>query len=130
MCDAVARSPAPVWTHSYALGGATVTGAFLDLFIAGFADVGSVDLLADGAVIATFDFVGLFQRVHSLTTAIPLAAIDGSTVFSLSGPGGDGYIIDHSVLRVETAMAAPEPVSLMLMGLGIAGLGFAARKRA
>ena len=120
----------PSWTHSYSLGGGSATSAFFDLFIAGFADIGAVNLLADATIIATYDFPGLFQRVHKLTAAVPLGLLDGSTVFTLTSSGNDGFIIDQSVLRIETTdSSVPTPATLALFGLGLIGLRVARRKR-
>lgn len=110
------------WEHLYSLGGEAPVAAFLDLLIAGFADIGSVDLLAGATVIATYDFADQFQSVHALTVAVPLGLIDGATSFSLSGPGDDGYIIDYSTLRITTEGTVPEPAPIALIGIGLAGL--------
>lgn len=122
----------PAWTHTYALGGETATTAFFDLFIAGFADVGTVNLLADATIIATYDFSGLFETVHALTAAVPLGLIDGSTLFTLTTGGGDGFAIDHSVLRIETTggSTVPAPATLALLALGLISLSWQNRKKA
>ncbi|MCB1759733.1 MAG: PEP-CTERM sorting domain-containing protein [Gammaproteobacteria bacterium] len=120
----------PSWIHSYSLGGETPISAFLDLFIAGFADIGSINLLADATVIATYNFPSQFQTVHALTVAVPLGLIDGSTSFSLSTGGSDGFIIDNSTLRIETnSTNIPEPASMVLVGFGLAGISFVRRRR-
>jgi hypothetical protein len=120
----------PTWVHSYSLGGEAPISAFFDLFIAGFADIGSIDLLADATVIATYDFTNQFQTFHALTAAVPLALIDGSTSFSLSSSGSDGFIIDSSTLRIETSSASvPEPASIALIGLGLAGIGISRKRK-
>ncbi len=120
----------PSWTHSYNLGAGSPVTAYLDLFIAGFADIGAVSLFADNTLIATYDFPGQFQTVHALTAAVPLALLDGSTAFSLNAGGGDGFIIDHSTLRIDTSVTSvPEPLTVALMGLGLIGIGISRRKK-
>lgn len=115
------------WTHSYGLDG-VVLGANLQINIAGFADIGAVDLLVDGVLLTTFNFPGQFDTTHVLNVAVPLANIDGSTTFSLVPPagGGDGFIIDFVELTINTR-TVPEPASLALLCLGLAGLGFSRR---
>lgn len=103
------------WSHSYDPTGAT--GATLRLYIAGFADIGSVTLTMDGAPLTTFDFAGQFQTSHILDVAVPVSALDGSTSFAFTGPGGDGYIMDYARLTV-----VPAPASAAVVAIGLAGL--------
>lgn len=103
------------WTHTYDPSGAT--GATLRLYIAGFADIGAVTLTMDGSPLTTFDFQGQFQTSHILDVAVPVSALDGSTSFAFTGPGGDGYIMDYARLTV-----VPAPASAAVMAVGLAGL--------
>lgn len=103
------------WTHTYDPTGAT--GATLRMYIAGFADIGAVTLTMDGAALTTFDFPGQFQTTHILEVAVPVSALDGSTSFAFTGPGGDGYIFDYARLTV-----VPAPAPAAVLAIGLAGL--------
>ena len=122
------------WTHDYILDG-PVTSATLTFYVAGMADIGSVDLLVDGALLETFEFFPPSPNdlTHLVDVAVPLAAIDGSTAFSFAnGDGGDGRIFDFAQLTVVTDTGQiPEPssVSILLGGLAMLGLGAMRRRR-
>jgi MYXO-CTERM domain-containing protein len=110
------------WDHVYDLDFAP-TGASLRIYIAGFADIGAVNLLVDGDLLTTFNFPGQFQTTHILDVPVPLSYVDGDTTFHLTGgPTGDGYIMDYARLTVT-----PAPAALALLGLG--GLAGARRRR-
>lgn len=131
-------SPADVnWVHTYDLDGESVVSAVLNLFIAGFADIGAVDFYADNTLIANFDFPGEFDIVQDLAVSVPVALIDGSTSFTLGTSGGDGFIIDMASLVIETeatddgevSETVPQPASFALLLLGLAGISLSRRNR-
>jgi len=105
--------------------------AKLQFFIAGFADVGAVDLLADGVVFGSYNFSPPNTLNHILSIGVPLVNIDGLTTFSFFGPSSDGWILDFAELTIETRSVVvpdvPAPASLIVWGMG-GGLAFLGKK--
>jgi len=69
-----------------------------------------------------------------LTVGIDKSVLTPSNVLSLSidrgGPGGDGWAVDFTTVGVTTStQAVPEPGTLCVLGLGIAGLALRSRRR-
>lgn len=71
--------------------------------------------------------------VQFLTVGINKSVLTPSNVLSLSidrgGPGGDGWAVDFTTVGVTTStQAVPEPGTLCVLGLGVAGLALRARR--
>lgn len=71
--------------------------------------------------------------VYSFNVMTQFLQTDGSLVVTLEARSGDFYFkdsrLDVKADRTAPVAAVPEPGSMALMGLGMLGLGFAARRK-
>lgn len=112
---------------------------FIDLTLSGNQRVGTSDLVNFGLVDANTG--ALFgTATGSIAAGSPFAvytgifngsSAPGSWRLYVEGVGGDnaGAILDNYVLRDSRAAVVPEPATLLLAGLALAGMGALRRRR-
>lgn len=126
-----------------ALGGQPGFTNLIDIwFVAPVSNVSllGLDIGFNGLILEAFDSGGISLGSDSLVRpgvdgtgfadllAVNLAGISHVQIRQMTSSAGDGYLIDD--LRFDTSSAPiPEPASMTLLCLGIAGMAFRARKK-
>jgi len=119
--DTVASDPTltDLTLKSFSLGTCTIVGCVYDGFSVLTFPTGSAAQLAEGgSVTMTLDYVG--SAAGSFTSELNIATDQGAAFQSTSG-AVFGYLLVADV---------PEPSTVLTFGMGLAGLGWARRRRA
>ncbi len=114
-----------VYSHTYSLGGVTVTSATLTLMESGMGNTsGNWSVLFNGTAIGSItNGLSDTSTLHSFTIDPSLIGA-GSSIVSLIYDGyKDGYAIDYSSLSIEFS-TVPLPAAMPLFGACLAVMGF------
>jgi hypothetical protein len=97
-----------------------------------FADLAGFQIQAPTIAELTIGWAGLGSgapRELGTNIAYGVNWVFGDTLSNYVS-GQDGYIVDNAAVAAGSGNQVPEPVAIVLVGFGIAGIGFANRKKA
>ena len=128
------------WSHTYNLSGlGAIDSVLLEIFSYGQGWHGISDVYFDNVLVGQLtdgDNSGAFLDTNfarldtfNLTSFGSFVGVNSIRI-DTANPNNDQWAIDYSELRITTKPSSvPEPETLALIGLGLAGLTFARRRK-
>ena len=115
----------------------TITSATLEVFAGGLGWLGIGSLYFDGTFVGQLTDGDIdanpnnYARLDLFDLMSFSSLLDGSDTFTIGTNMNDGWALDYMKLTVQyDSHSVPEPGTLALLGIGLAGMGFSRRRRA